>query len=89
MTFVYLWLYITLLLWIWWFYTIARMNAMKFKNFSTHITPASNILMIFLIILSIMWFLFILNLTKVNPIYKFEKNNDNDLKQEIIWDDYY
>ena len=102
MTLVYLGLYIALLLWIWGFYAVARMHTMKFKNFSTHIVPVTNILMIFLIILSILWFVLILNLDLENSTYQFnwtDNNTENsksnleikeeNYKQEIIWNDYY
>ena len=99
MTFVYLGLYIALLLGIWGFYAVARMHTMKFKNFSSHITPVTNILMVFLIILSIIWFILVLNLNWDNSEYSLpEKNNSSEssselkkdnYKEEIIWDEYY
>lgn len=103
MTFVYLGLYIALLLVIWGFYTVARMHTMKFKNFSTHISPVTNILMIFLIILSIIGFILVLNINWDDSNYELqikenivENNNseknkelEKNYEEEIIWDDYY
>lgn len=102
MTLVYLGLYIALLLWIWGFYAVARMHTMKFKNFSIYIVPVTNTLMIFLIILSISWFILILNLDLENSTYQFKwtktttegsKSNlepdKKNYKEDIIWNDYY
>ena len=95
-------LYVIVLLIVWWFFIVARMHTLKFKNFSTHITPVTNFLMIFLIILSLSWFIFIFYLNSGGSNYeysitdnKIEKNKNSDqnnkksYEQEITWDEYY
>ena len=85
---------------VWWFFIVARMHTMKFKNFSTHIEPVTNSLMVFLIILSLSWFIFIFyinsgesNYDLSTPIEKTKKTEvkkeEKNFEQEIIWDDYY
>ena len=86
MTFVYLGLYIALLLGIWGFYAVARMHTMKFKNFSTHIAPVTNILMVFLIILSIIWFILVLNLNWDDSTYELQiTENTNNSESSSEW----
>ena len=86
-------IYIIVLLIAWWFFIVARMHTLKFKNFSTHIVTITNSLMIFLIILSILGFVFIFYINSGNSTYelnikeKIEKNKSYE--NEIIWDDYY
>jgi hypothetical protein len=75
-TFIYLGLYIALLLGIWGFYAVARMHTMKFKNFSTHIAPVTNILMVFLIILSIIGFILIFSLNSGDSTYELQVNEN-------------
>jgi len=80
------------------------MHTMKFKNFSTHIVPVTNFLMIFLIFLSILGFIFIFYINSGNSNYELStskqnnekietkseaKNEQKNYKEEIIWDDYY
>jgi len=94
-------IYIVALLMVWWFFIVARMHTLKFKNFSTHIIPITNFLMIFLIILSISWFIFIFYINSGNSTYEvnvkedtikknIEKKEENKTyESEIIWNDYY
>ncbi len=93
MIFVYLWIYIAFLIWIWTFYAVARMHTMKFKNFSTHIEPMTNFLMILLIILSIAGFVLIFSLNSNNSTYTIQtevKNTISEKKYEKeIGTDYY
>ena len=91
-------IYIIVLFIVWWFFIVARMHTLKFKNFSTHIVTITNSLMIFLIILSILGFIFIFYINSGNSTYelKVEKNiieekveKNKSYENEIIWDDYY
>ena len=95
-------IYIIVLLIVWWFFIVARMHTLKFKNFSTHIVPITNSLMIFLIILSISWFIFIFYINSGNSTYEVNVERDiieekvekkveekKSYENEIIWDDYY
>jgi len=94
-------IYIIILFVIWGFFIVARMHTMKFKHFSNHIAPATNILTIFLATLSILWFIFIFYLfwwkqdnyeIKISnsQIENTKQNNkSHNLEKEIIGDDYY
>ncbi len=90
-------IYIAILLMVWWFFIVARIHTMKFKDFSIHIVWITNFLMIFLIILSISWFIFIFYLNSDNSNYELnikennveEKEQNRSFKEEIIWDEYY
>jgi hypothetical protein len=76
------------------------MHAIKFKNFSTHIIPITNLLLIILIILSILGFIIIFSIWWENDGYEIDtspkydkmdkhKNIEEDYREEIIWDEYY
>jgi formate hydrogenlyase subunit 3/multisubunit Na+/H+ antiporter MnhD subunit len=90
-------IYIVILLLVWGFYAVARMHTMKFKNFSTHITPITNFLMLFLIILSITWFILIFSINWEDSTYQISTENkieekveeEKNYEQEIIGNDYY
>ncbi len=55
----YIGVYTLILALLWWFFIIAKIHAYKFKNFSLHITKVTNILFIFLLILSVTWYFLI------------------------------
>ena len=57
--FVYIWLYTFILAVVWGFFVVLKMHAYKFKNFSKNITRMTNILLIFLIILSLVWYVLV------------------------------
>lgn len=59
---VYIGVYVFMLAIIWGFFLIARHHSYKFKHFSTNITPVTNILTIFLLILSVLGFIMIFSL---------------------------
>lgn len=59
---VYIGLYIFLLAILWWFFLIARHHSYKFKRFSGNIVPITNILFVFLVVLSILGFVLIFSL---------------------------
>ncbi len=63
MLLIYIALYLVILLVVWGFFAVARMHILKFRNFSTHIIPVTNFLLVFLIVLSVIGFvlLFFLN----------------------------
>lgn len=56
---IYLWIYTVVLAIVWWFFVVTRIHAYKFKNFSSNISKFANILLVFLIILSILGFILI------------------------------
>lgn len=56
---IYLWSYTLFLAFIWWFFIVAKIHAYKFKNFSNHIVKVTKVLLIFLIILSLLWYILI------------------------------
>jgi len=59
MLLMYLWIYTLLLALLWWLFIVAKIHAYKFKNFSNDIVKITNILLIFLIILSVIWYVLI------------------------------
>lgn len=65
MKFAFLWLYVLVLAMVWIFYVILSIHAKKFSKFSTVIDRNLKLLFIFLLFLSISWFLIIIfwNLT--------------------------
>jgi hypothetical protein len=56
---IYMWAYTFILALLWWLFAIAKIHAYKFKAFSKNITTVTNILLIFLTILSILWYFLI------------------------------
>lgn len=80
MLFMYLWFYTFMLAILWWFFIIAKIHAYKFKNFSTNIEKVTKTLLIFLISLSLIWYIVI--------IFSFSWENaeikiDNNTYKEI------
>ncbi len=67
MTFIYLWIYTLVLIFVWWFFIVAKLHTDKFKNFSPYIKIVTKFLAVFLIILSIIWYILIFNLPNSNP----------------------
>ncbi len=59
MFFVYIWLYTFVLAIAWGLFIVAKMHSYKFKNFSTNIEKITTILFIFLLFLSITWYILI------------------------------
>ncbi len=55
----YLGLYTFILLFVWWFFIVAKIHAYKFKNFSYHIEKVTMSLFISLLVLSITWYIMI------------------------------
>jgi hypothetical protein len=78
---VYIGIYIFMLAIVWGFFLIARHHSYKFKHFSTNITPVTNILMIFLLILSVLGFIMIFSLgagtTKTVEVDTKQKTTQN------------
>lgn len=59
MLFVYLWIYTFILTFIWGLFFISRLHSYKFKNFSFHIVKVTNILFVFLLVLTILGYIVI------------------------------
>lgn len=59
MLFVYLGIYTFFLVFVWGLFFISRLHSYKFKNFSNHIVKVTNTLFVFLLILSIVGYIFI------------------------------
>jgi hypothetical protein len=68
---IYFWIYTLALVLIWWFFIIAKIHSFKFKNYQPKIVKATNIITIILIILSILWYIFIV----YDTFFKTNKNN--------------
>lgn len=78
---VYIGVYVFMLAVVWGFFLIARHHSYKFKHFSTNITPVTNMLLVFLLILSVLWFFMIFSLwdsnVKVIKIDQTQKSTQN------------
>jgi len=57
--FVYIWLYTFVLAIAWALFVVLKMHSYKFRNFSENIEKITTILFIFLLILSITWYILI------------------------------
>ncbi len=64
---VYIGAYIFILAVLWGFFLIARHHSYKFKHFSKNVAPVTNILLVFLIILSILGFVLLFFLWGDSP----------------------
>jgi hypothetical protein len=51
-----LWFFTLSIVLLWWLFIVAKIHAYKFKNFSNHIVKLTNILIIFLITLTLIWY---------------------------------
>lgn len=75
MTLMYLWIYTLLLVFVWGFFIVAKIHAYKFKNFSNYIEKVTWFLLIFLIFLSISWYLIIIFLTDNSTTIDFTEKD--------------
>lgn len=71
---VYIGMYIFVLAILWGFFLVARHHSYKFKNFSKNVAPVTNILLIFLIILSVLGFVLLFNLDGASKTVKIDTN---------------
>jgi flagellar basal body-associated protein FliL len=76
-----LWIFTLSIILLWWLFIVAKIHAYKFKNFSNHIIIITQILTIFLIILTIVWYSIILfttsNTTNVKNYNSFDVDEVN------------
>ncbi len=75
MTLMYLWIYTLLLVFIWGFFIVAKIHAYKFKNFSNYIEKVTWFLLIFLIFLSICWYIIIIFLWDDSTTIDFKESD--------------
>jgi len=59
MLLVYIWLYTFILVVAWALFIVAKLHSYKFKNFSTDIEKVTTTLFIFLLSISILWYILI------------------------------
>jgi len=59
MLIIYLWIYTFILALLWWLFIVAKIHAYKFKNFSSNIIKVTNLLLIFLVVLTILGYIII------------------------------
>lgn len=83
MTLIYLWIYTLILVFLWVMFVFAKLHAYKFKAFSTHIEKVTKFMVIYLITLSIIWYILILfsswnHLNNLND-YKKDQFNFNEV----------
>ena len=76
-----LWIFTLSIVLIWWLFIVAKIHAYKFKNFSNHIEKITNVLLVFLIILSLLWYTLIIfwtnNTTKIQNYNLFDTEEIN------------
>jgi len=80
MNYLLLWIYILFLAFIWGVFIIAKIHAYKFKNFSHNIEKVTTALFIFILSLSIIWFILIFYMDLGN--YKIELNSESESYSE-------
>ncbi len=92
----YLALYLIIVIIAWGFFIIARIHAVKYKNFSWHINPVTNFLTFFLLVLTIIWFVLLFFMpwvwTKQETFSVWsavEETEKNKIQEEISWEEYY
>lgn len=77
---VYIWIYTLVLAIIWGFFIVAKIHANKFKSFSNHIKIVTKVLFIFLLTLSILWYILIIFNSSNTKVEVKNYNSDN------VWD---
>ncbi len=92
--FLYYFIYTLFLVFIWWFFVILRIHALKFKNFQTKIVTFTKALCISLIILSILGYILLYYIVsnKTYWVKKIDKiNNSSKIEQELnnVWEEIY
>lgn len=85
MIWVYLGLYTFILLFVWWFFIVAKIHAYKFKNFSYHIEKVTMILFITLLVLSIIWYILIFFIDTSGFWTDLTKRNDFSTLEETYY----
>lgn len=68
MLILFLALYTLFIVFVWWFFVIAKIHAYKFKNFSNNIEKTTNILFVCLWLLSVIWYFVILSFDNSNVV---------------------
>lgn len=82
MLFVYLGIYTFFLALIWGLFFVSRLHSYKFKNFSLNIVKVTNILFIFLLSLTILWYIFIFTQYDSSTTARLDfSNGDSNFKQ--------
>lgn len=84
-------LYTLIILFIWWFFFIAKIHFYKFKNYSKSIVPITKIVALLLFVLSILWYAFAPSLLELNfssNLPSFEKSSSSSSSSDNSWDDF-
>ena len=87
MTLAYLGIYILALAWLWGFYTVARIHALKFRNMSTHIKPVCNTLFWVMLVLSLAGFVLVIiewQTTSPSTTQEVEQFNQPEIELERV-----
>jgi len=76
-----LWIFTLSIILLWGLFIVAKIHAFKFKNFSNHIKKATNILLIFLATLTLLWYTIIIfsssNTSTVKNYWSFDTQEVN------------
>ena len=81
---VYIWLYTLVLTFIWWFFIVLRIHAIKFKNFSYNISKVTNTLFVILVLLSIFGYILIFYWLDAKDNYDVNIKRSNDIDYDEV-----
>lgn len=77
---VYLGIYFIFMAFIWWMFLVAKVHFFKFKEYSKYIYPATKFVMLSLVILTILGWIFIFNISSnTKTIKTVEETATNDV----------
>ena len=77
---IYFWIYTLAVLIIWWFFIIAKIHSLKFKNYQPKIIKITHIITIILIILTLLGYIIIL----IHSLNWHDNRKTNDTPNENI-----
>lgn len=77
---IYLGIYFLFMAFVWWMFLVAKVHFFKFKEYSKYIYPATKVVMISLLILTLLGWIFIFNISSSNKTVKtVEEAATNDV----------
>ena len=99
---IYFWVYTLSMIIIWWFFIIAKIHSLKFKNYQPKIVDITNIITIILVVFTILGYILIIFFSKspnsydirdtVKPVNEdswFSNISKDNIIPETAWEDYY
>lgn len=77
MILIYLWIYTLFLVILWWCFMILKVNSFKYLDFSLKINKYTKILLIYMIILSWLWYISIIFWSNQEDYLEYNENDFN------------